>query len=122
MLQEGDIAVVRSGDDHPYYLLKLDSPPFTTTAPVTDDYHQSLPRCHRVIRGHYLEIFKEFKDRDIYYVDTKKKAYVSSLCVLGISPELQTITQTRRKKKETMFVVDEELHQEFSELVTSPQM
>ena len=56
LVTKGDVAVVKTGDDYPYYLI-------TVTIIL--------------IKGHYLEVFKETKDGDIYYLDNKKVAIIS---------------------------------------------
>ena len=117
-LHAGDIAVIRSGDEyHPFYLLKLNDNPFETVENITDDYHHSFPMGHRVIKGNYLELFKEGRDGEIFFLDTKHEAIVSSLCILGICPELEVVFEKRRGKQETMYFVDFDLRQAFCELV-----
>ena len=37
-IQQGDVAVIKTWDDHPYYLLKVTSSLFETKSEVTDDY------------------------------------------------------------------------------------
>ncbi len=37
METEGDLAAIKTGDDHAYYLLKLTSFPYETEAEVIDD-------------------------------------------------------------------------------------
>ena len=45
MLHNGDIAVIRSGDEyHPFYLLKLTCDPFKTSDDITDDYKHTFPK------------------------------------------------------------------------------
>ena len=113
LLHADDIAVIRSGDEHhPFYLLKLNDNPFETVENITDDYHHSFPMGHRIIKGNYLELFKEGRDGD-----TKHEAIVSSLCILGICPELEVVFEKRRGKQETMYFVDFDLRQAFCELV-----
>ena len=46
-IQEGDIAVIKTGDDHQYYLLKL----------TANLYEQTTDG--RVVTGHYLEVHQE---------------------------------------------------------------
>lgn len=48
-IQEGDIAVIKTGDDHAYYLLKLTSSVFHTEDEVTDDYWHIFSPAHRVV-------------------------------------------------------------------------
>ena len=71
----------------------------------------------RVIKGNYLELFKEGRDGEIFFLDTKHEAIVSSLCILGICPELEVVFEKRRGKQETMYFVDFDLRQAFCELV-----
>lgn len=58
-IQEGDVAVIKTGDDHPYYLLNLTSSVFHTEAEVTDDYWHTFPPAHKVVESHYLEIHRD---------------------------------------------------------------
>ena len=77
-----DMAVINSGDDvFTYYLMVLNQDPYETTKVTTDDYRHTLPPKHRVIKGNYLELHTDDKDGFIYYVEKKKEAIVSSLCV-----------------------------------------
>ena len=45
--------VIKTADDHPYYL-QLSSSPYQTMNEVTDDYVHCLPPQHRVVEGNYL--------------------------------------------------------------------
>ena len=96
---KGDIAVIKTGDDHPYYLLKLTSSPYETVSEITDDYRHTFPPYHRVVEGNYLEVFKECSDGSLYYVDVKQKAIVSGFCVVGNCPTLPTVTKKKYGKK-----------------------
>ena len=116
-IQEGDFAIIKTGDDHAYYLLKLTSPPYETESEVTDDYKHSFPPFHRVVEGNYLEIYKEITDGNLYYIDTKRKALISAFCVVGNCPTPPTMTVKKRGKDVEMFLVDHDLHQALSELV-----
>ena len=60
-IQEGDVAVIKTGDDHPYYLLKVTCL-FETKAETTDDHCYTFPPAHQVVEGHYLKIYKETSD------------------------------------------------------------
>lgn len=93
--------------------------PFETVNATTDDYKHTLPPNHRVIKGNYLEIYADDKDGFMYYVEKKKEAIISSLCVIGICPPLQTKEVKKKGKLETMFFVDNELHQSLCELAKS---
>ena len=83
--------------------LQLTSKPFETEIDVTDDYGHTFPSHQRVIRGHYLEQFKEVKEGEIFYLETKMMAYVSSLCVAGVCPELVKVTRKQKGKEEKCF-------------------
>ena len=60
-IQEDDVAVIKTGDDHPYYLLKVTCL-FETKAETTDDHCYTFPPAHQVVEGHYLKIYKETSD------------------------------------------------------------
>ena len=55
------MAVIKTGDDHPYYLLKVTCL-FETKAETTDDHCYTFPPAHQVVEGHYLKIYKETSD------------------------------------------------------------
>ena len=78
LILKGDIAVIKTGDDHPYYLLKLTKDPYETQETITDSYNHKFPPYHTVIEGNYLELHKEQKDSDLYYVDYRKTALISA--------------------------------------------
>lgn len=106
-----DVAVIRTGDKFPYYLVKLTKDPFCTNECIKDDYGHFIPANTKVIEGHYYEVFKEVKEGDLYYLDTSKSAIVSCYSVVGICPEFVEVEQMRKKKIETMFLVTHEMHQ-----------
>ena len=113
----GDIALIKTGDHHPYYLLKLIKDPYVTEDIVSDDYGHLVPPLHRVVEGHYLEIHKNNNDGDVYYLDESKKAIVSSFAVVGNCPPPEVVSHKRRGKQEDMYFVDHNLHQGLCELV-----
>ena len=106
-----DVAVLCTGDGFPCYLVKLSKDPFTTNESVKDDYGHYIPTNTKVIEGNYLEIFKETKEGDLYYLDTSKLALISWFSSVGICPEFVEVEQMRRKKIETMFLVTHDMHQ-----------
>ena len=57
-IQEGDMVVIKIGDDHPYYLLKVASL-FETKAETTGDYRHTFPPAHGVVEGNYLESIRK---------------------------------------------------------------
>ena len=116
MLHNGDIAVIRSGDEyHPFYLLKLTHSRHLMT---TDNYKHTFPKQHRVFQGNYFESFKEARNGEIYYLDTKYTAIISSLCVVGTCPELNAIKQRRKGNDKEMFFVSFDLQNALCELVS----
>ena len=117
-MEEGDFAVMKTGDDHACYLLKLISPLYETKWEVTNDYKHSFPPFHCVVEGNYLEVFKEIHDSHLYYLDTKRKAMISAYCVVGNCPTPLTTTVKKQGKNVEMFIVDHDLHQALSELVS----
>ena len=62
-IQQGYVVVIKTGDGHPYYLLKVTSSLFETESEVTDDYQHTFPPAHRVAEDHFLEIYKETNNR-----------------------------------------------------------
>ena len=115
--QGGYIAVIKTGDDFPYYLLKLSEAPFETTDTVLDDYNHSFPPNHRVVKGNYLEMHKDLTDGTLYYVDETRQAIISAFCVVGNCPEPPHTSGQRRGKTIEMYFINTDLHQALSELV-----
>ena len=70
-----------------------------------------------MIKGSYLEIFKETRDGDIYYIERNRFALVSSLCVVGVCPDLSEVLHSQRGVEEKILPVDGELYQALCELV-----
>ena len=116
---KGDIAVIKTGDDHPCYLLKLTSSPYETVSEITDDYRHTFLPYHRVVEGNYLEVFKECSDCSLYHVDVKQKAIVSAFCVIENCSTLPTVTEKKCGKNIEMFLIDYGMHQVLSELVNT---
>ena len=119
LIREGDIAVIKTGDDHPYYLLKLLRDPFETETTVSDDYNHEFPPLHRIVEGNYFEIHKTSNEGDIYYIDWKKKAIISAFSVVGICPSPMVVMQKRKRKEQEMYIIDNDLHQDLYEIVNS---
>ena len=117
LIQNGDIAVIKTGDDHPYYLLKLTKESYETEELVKDDYGHDFPPQHRVVEGHYLEIHKTNKEGDLYYLDENRTAIISAFAVVGNCTGLETSIQRRRGNLQEMFLVTPELHQGLCEIV-----
>ena len=57
---------------------------------TTDDYKHIILN-HRVIKGNYLEVYADEKERFTYYVE---EAIISSLCMIGTN-------KTRKENGET---------------------
>ena len=113
----GDIAVIKTSDDHPYYLLMLTEDPYVTDCVVSDDYGHDIPPMHRVVEGHYLEVHKATNDGDIYFLDDSKTAIISSFSVVGNCPLPETVKMKRRRKEQDMYLINLDLHQGLCELV-----
>ena len=116
-LIKGDIALIKTGDDHPYYLLKLSNDPYETEGVVSDDYNHDFPPLHRVVEGHYLEMHKTNNDGDIYFLDEDRTAIVSAYCVVGNCPPPETMLQKRCGRQQDMFLITHNLHQALCETV-----
>ena len=117
LIKTDDIAVIKTGDDLPCYLLKLTCEPYTTEANETDDHNHRFPINHKVVKSHYMEVFKETKDGDIYYLDLIKTAIISCFSVVGICPELELIQMKRQGKMLSMSIVNNEIHVALCNLV-----
>lgn len=69
LIKKGDIAVIKSQDDYPYYLLKMLKDPFEVETFLKGDYNHEFPPYQRVtwkltwkFIGSYLEAYKTTKD------------------------------------------------------------
>ena len=91
LIQDGDIALIKTGDSHPYYLLKLKKAPYVTESEVADDYGNNFPPLHHIIEGNYLERHTSNNLGDVYYLDTTKTAFISGFCVVGNCSPLQMV-------------------------------
>ena len=111
--------MIRTGDDFPYYLVKLKKDLYLTDSNIKDDYGQIFPPMTKVIVRNYYEHFKQVKEGDLYYLDQTKTAAISCFIVLGVCPELSEIELKRRGKNEQMGLVTHELHQALSEYTVS---
>ena len=67
LLKKDNIAVIKTSHADSYYLLKLSCQPYITEQSEKNSYNHTFPAYHKVIKGHYLEIFKETMDGDVYY-------------------------------------------------------
>ena len=118
-IDTGDIAVIKTGDDHAYYLLKLTLSPFITTSSMKDDYNNKFPPSQRVVMGNYLEIHKETSNGTLYYVDMKREAMISAFCVVGNCPTPTSVTLRKHGKEVEMLLIDHDMHQVLCELVNN---
>lgn len=113
----GDIVLIKTGDNHPCYLLQLTKNPYVTEDVVSGDYGYVVPPSHRVAEGHYLEIHRSNNDKDNYYLNESKTTIVFAFSFVGNCPRPETATQTRHGKQQEMFFVNHSLHQDLCELV-----
>ena len=104
-IKKADIAIIRAGDNHLYYLGVLVSDIYETKELEKDDYHHEVPANQRVMKCNYLELFRENKDGDVYYVEEKKVAKISAYCIAGICPDLMFCKEKRRGKMINMLKV-----------------
>ena len=96
MVKKGDVVVVRSGDDfNPYYLIYAEDEIKPLDIEFSDGYgHNYLPG-QSVLKGYYLEEVK-CKSGKLFYKESGKLAMVSSYCVCGIAPEMETFLGKRK--------------------------
>ena len=110
---------MKTGDDHPYCLLKVTFSLFETESEVTEDCRHRFPLVHRIVEGHYLEILKEISNGSLYYIDNAQKVLISAFSIAENYPELPKTLQKKRGKVVEMFIVNHDMHQALSELVIS---
>ena len=111
VIKKGDTAIIHAGDDHLYYLGILTSKIYKTEAAEKDDYQHEISASQRVMKYNYLELFRESKDGDIYFIEEKKVALISAYCIAGICPELKPCEEKRQGKWVDMFQVSHDMHQ-----------
>ena len=116
-LIQGDVAAMETGDDHPYYLLKLLQDPYETEGTLSDDYNHEFPPLYRVAEGNYFELHKTTNEGDIYYMDTKNRAIISAFCVAGNCPPPVILMKKQRGKEQEMYLIDHDLHETLCEIV-----
>ena len=87
-IEEDDFSVIKTDDEHAYYLLKLTS------------------SLYDVAERNYLEVYKEISDGNLYHSDT--------FCVAGNCPTPPTMTVKKRDKDVDMFIDDHYMHQALS--------
>ena len=118
LILKGEIAVIKKGDDHPYYLLKLTKDAYENQETITDSYNHKFPLYHRVIEGNYLDLHKEQKNSDLYYVvDYRKEAMISAFAVIGNCPMPEIINEKKNGKLVAMYVISSNIDQAPCELV-----
>ena len=122
MIKKGDIAIIYAGDDHLYYLGILVSKIHETETTEKDDYQHKIPASQCVMKCNYLELFRESKDCDIYYIEEKKVALMSAYCIAGICPELKPCQEKHQGKWVDMFQVSHDMHQAILELLDSDRL
>ena len=103
LVKMDDIAGVKTNGAHSYYLVKRSCQSYITEQIEKDSYSHTFPANHK---GHYLEIFKETKDGDVYYLDDNKAALISCVNVVGICPDLDAVQIKRKGKMVSMNLVN----------------
>lgn len=111
MISRGDIAIVKTGNDYLYYLVKLTCDPCTTESDTKYDYNHTYPTQHRIVIGNYPEIHQDTKDGTISYLENKWKAIISCFSIIGVSPELEFIQGKGCEKTEDMYLVAPDVHE-----------
>ena len=81
-------------------------------------YNHTFPANHKVINGHYLEIFKKAKDGDVYYLDDNKTVLISCFSVIGICPDLDVVQIKRKGKMVSINLANNEIHENLRNLVS----
>ena len=85
----------KTSNNYPYYLVKRTCDPYITNVEEKDSYNYTVPANLKVIKGHYPVLFKETKEEDLYFLDSKKTALSSCFSVVGISPRLEVVLAKR---------------------------
>ena len=117
LVKTNNIAVIKASDNYPYYLLKLTCEPYTTETNEEDDCNHTSLINHEVVKGHYMEVFKETKDGNICYLEVTKTAIISGFSVVGICPELEIFQMKRRRKMTSISLVNNDIHEALCTLV-----
>ena len=80
-------------------------------------YNHKSPPYHRVVEDNYLELYKDQKDNDVYYIDYGKIAIISSFAVLEIILDVEIVHEMKYVKLISMYVITSNVHQALCELV-----
>ena len=99
MISSCDIALVKTGNDYPCYLVELICYTFTTESETKDHYNHTYPPEHKIVIGNYLEI------HIIFYLENKRKAIISCFSNAGVSPESEFIQGKRCGKTEDVLLL-----------------
>lgn len=106
------IAVIRCQEElTPYYLIRVTQPPHTLESEVKDSYGNTFGIGLTVIKGHYFELIP--RHDNVYYVDTKREAYVNIKCLIPtVCPPLEISEKLVRGKMCETFKVSLTIHEE----------
>ena len=119
VVQEGDIVVIRSGDNfYPYYLLYALNCVEDLIGDIKDDYGHLHLKGSVILKGHYLEEIQQRGLSRIFYKDEKEVAIISAFTIAGISPPFVNAVAKRRCNAVTTFEVKEFIYDIFTGLVT----
>lgn len=61
-IQKGDFTIIKTGNVHTYYSLKLTSSLYKIEPELTEDNKHTFPPFQCVVEGNYLEVYKEISD------------------------------------------------------------
>ena len=116
MLQVGEIALFKADDPvHFFYLSYVTKEQEIIKEIFKDDYRHKYYPGSKIIRGKYLEIFKEEKVTTKYYLD-QQEAAVLSYSAIGICPELMAVNFYMRKKLVSGYLMENTLKESLKEV------
>ena len=119
MIQPNDAVVIGSDDSfNSYYLIKTMTEVVEIYVPFTDDYGHTFPIGHTIVKGHYLEVLKRFKNTTYLYEDVTKTVSVSSYCIVGIAPSLPICDGKRKRQVIKLYEINREVDEILLGLVT----
>ena len=72
---------------------------YFTLKEENDDYNYTFFPNRKLVKGDYLDLNRETKSGELYYVDERSIAIISYFSVVGLCPDLETVVAKKNRKK-----------------------
>ena len=99
VVRHRDIVVIETNDDFLYHFAQLTCNPYFTSKEENNDYNYTFFPNRKLVKGDYLDLNRETKSGELYYVDERSIAIISYFCVVGLCPDLETVVAKKNRKK-----------------------